>query len=380
MTASKTSVLLVGGGNVIAGKEIMLITLARGLRKAGINVEVVTSIWGGKGEFVSQLRSEGFEFHRVRLGFISMTLSWRPIIWTLDQLRYWPSLVVGYLKAVEAAAPKAVIHTNWHHALLLAPFLSPRRDIYWSHEIIPKKRRYRSVFRAIANRVALVVCVSSAVARSLEALGIDPAKVVVIRNSLPLDQPLPVLESRKPMRLGIIGQIGAWKGHDDVLDALVILLSRSADVIVKIFGRADSEYADDLKRKAVALRVAERIEWMGFVSSQRDIYGQIDICLMPSRGEEAFGLAALEAGLNGRPVICSACGGLREIVLHGETGFLVEARHPEQLAAAVENFLRRPELVVTMGEAARRHVRKEFAYEKFVNGFRHAIDELGQRG
>lgn len=379
MADSGWTVLLVGGGNIIAGKEIMLLSLGRGLRDAGFNVEFVTSIWGGKDKFVTRLESESFRFHRLRLGFISITLGWNPIMWTLDQLRYWPSLVAGYRKVVRRAAPAAVIHTNWHHALLLLPFLNPRRDIYWNHEIIPKQRRHRRVFRAIADRVALVVCVSHAAARSLEALGIDPAKLVVIHNSLPPEPALPVLEPKKPLRLGIIGQIGAWKGHDDVLDALAILSKGPEDVIVRIFGQADSEYSAELERKAAALGIADRVQWMGFVSRQVDIYGRIDVCLMPSRVEESFGLAALEAGRNGRPVICTALGGLAEIVKHGETGFLIGSCRPDQLAEAIEIFLRRPELIVSMGDAARKRVQGEFSHESFVEKFRLAIGRLGQR-
>lgn len=370
--------LLIGGGNIIAGKEIMLLTLARGLRGAGMNVEFITSIWGGKDEFVSRLQSEGFKFYRLRLGFISLSLSWKPIIWTLDQLRYWPSLVVGYLKVIKTAVPTAVVHTNWHHALLLMPFLDRDRDIYWVHEIVPYKRHYRHVFRAISDRVAFMVCVSHAVARSLEVLGIDRAKIVVIHNSVPHAASLPPPECKMPLRLGMVGQVGAWKGHDDVLVALTMLPGGAANVVLKIFGRCDTEYAAALKAKAEVLRVSGQIEWMGFVSSHLEIFSQIDVCLMPSRVEESFGLAALEAGTNGRPVICTALGGLPEIVNNGETGVLIEPSRPDQLAAAVELLIRRPELAVAMGDAARIRVRKEFSQEIFLEKFGLLIEGLKQ--
>ena len=118
---------------------------------------------------------------------------------------------------------------------------------------------------------------------------------------------------------------------------------------------------------------------MGFVANQRDIFSQIDVCLMPSRNEEPFGLAALEAGSNGRPVICTAAGGLPEIVKDGETGCLIEACRPDQLAAAGDMLVQRPELAISMGAAARRRVEREFSFAGFVEKFGVAIETLERR-
>jgi glycosyltransferase involved in cell wall biosynthesis len=371
-------VLLVGGGNIIAGKEIMLLALARGLREAGCKVEIITSTWGAEREFVTRLKSEGFSYRLLRLGFISMSLRLMPILWTLDQLRYWPSLVIEYRKAIAAAAPQAVIHTNWQHALLLLPFLDPARDIYWNHEIVPDNWRYRRVFHAIANRVAIIVCVSHAAARSLQALGIDPARIVVIHNSVPPpDAPLAAPEAKRPLRLGMVGQIGEWKGHGDVLQALASLTGGADDVVLKIFGTGDARYVDALKARAESLGLTRQIEWAGFVASQRDIYSRIDVCLMPSRAEESFGLAALEAGIYGRPVICTSLGALPEVVRDGETGFLVEAGRPDQLAAAISTFAQQPERISAMGAAARKRTGDAFAFTGFVGKFRLLVARRG---
>jgi glycosyltransferase involved in cell wall biosynthesis len=375
-TTSKRTVVLIGGGPIIAGKEIMLLTLGRGLRNLGYGVKFITSVWGGKGDFVARLKSEGFDFSRVRLGFISIAMQWKPFIWTLDQLRYWPSLVIGYLGAIKRAAPTAVVHTNWHHALLLLPFLNRHRDIYWSHEIVPVHRRYAVVFRAISARVAAMVCVSNAVGRELLALGIDPAKIIVIHNSVLVDAVRSQARTTPPLRLGIIGQIGVWKGHGDVLDALAMLPNAAEDVVLKIFGTGDARYIAELKAKAATLGLTDRIEWSGFVSDTQEILGQIDVCLMPSRHAEAFGLSALEAGIGGRPVICTDTGGLPEVVEGGETGYIVEKARPDQLAHAIERFLQRPELVAVMGEAGRNRAFSQFCYSRFIERFVQLIDGL----
>ena len=74
-------------------------------------------------------------------------------------------------------------------------------------------------------------------------------------------------------------------------------------------------------------------------------YRAADVCLVPSRSE-SFGLVALEAAACGTPVVASAVGGLRTLVDHGHSGFLVEGRDPEVFAAYTEELLTNEVLAV----------------------------------
>ena len=80
-------------------------------------------------------------------------------------------------------------------------------------------------------------------------------------------------------------------------------------------------------------------------------YRAADVVIVPSRSE-SFGLVALEAAACGIPVVASAVGGLQSLVDHGETGFLIARRDPEQFAAAIERILDDPLLAASMSVAA----------------------------
>jgi D-inositol-3-phosphate glycosyltransferase len=80
-------------------------------------------------------------------------------------------------------------------------------------------------------------------------------------------------------------------------------------------------------------------------------YRAADVCLVPSRSE-SFGLVALEAGACGIPVVAAAVGGLRSIVEHGRTGFLVDGGDPAYFAAYVDEILGHAPLAVDLGRAA----------------------------
>jgi D-inositol-3-phosphate glycosyltransferase len=80
-------------------------------------------------------------------------------------------------------------------------------------------------------------------------------------------------------------------------------------------------------------------------------YRAADVCLVPSRSE-SFGLVALEAAACGTPVVASDVGGLRSLVDHGRTGYLVEEPSPEAFAAWVRQILAEPLLAERLGTGA----------------------------
>ena len=260
---------------------------------------------GVTGEFIRRLERDGFEYQRLRIGFISASLRIAPLIMTLDQLRYWPALAYGYGCLIKSSEPRAVIHTNWHHALLLLPFLKPHRDIFWVHELFPNVSHYSRVLRAIAKRVGRVVCVSQAVSRSVLALGVPESCVTVIHNGLPPVEPVPAPADKATLRLGIVGQIGSWKGQEDLLDALDLLAREGIRVNLRIFGVGAAEYIETAKRKVSDLNLNCSVEWRGFVSDPKRIFSEFDVCIAPSRSEDPLPTSAIEAGGFGLPVICS---------------------------------------------------------------------------
>ena len=80
-------------------------------------------------------------------------------------------------------------------------------------------------------------------------------------------------------------------------------------------------------------------------------YRAADVVLVPSRSE-SFGLVALEAAACGTPVVAAAVGGLRTLVDHGRTGFLVEGRDPAVFASYAEQVLDSPVLAAELSRHA----------------------------
>ncbi|HEY6111211.1 MAG TPA: glycosyltransferase family 4 protein [Chthoniobacterales bacterium] len=369
-------VAIVCGAGMISGKEVMTLELVRGLREQGKTVDVVTSFWGER-EFRSRCEKLGARVHMMRLGFISATVSWPAIRMTLHQLLHWPGALIAYSRFLKRTAPRKIIHTNWHHLLLLGPLLKPHRDVFWVHEVIPNNPRYRKFFLWLARRLQCFVAVSEAVAGSLRKIDIDQKNIRVVHNGIrdPAGDFEPARSERDKLVVGIVGQVGARKGHEDLLEAFAIAASEFAAAELHLFGQAPTEYIEYLRDRARQLGIGEKIVWHGFVGDRTEIYREMDVCVVPSRVEEPLPTVAIEAAFFSIPVVATRQGGLSEIVEDAVTGFLVEASQPAEIASRLKMLLSDEALRRGMGENARRRAIERFNSKRFIEDFLEVMEE-----
>lgn len=361
----------------VSGKEIMTLELGEGLRASGHAVSYITSIWND-GDYQARLQELGFSSCCLPLGAISATLRWDCLMMTAGQLLRLPRLWAEYRRGIHQASPERVLHTSWHHLLLLWPFLKSDRDWFWAHEVLPDKPQYRRVFCSLAKRLQGFVAVSEAVRNALLQLGVPPAKVVVVRNGLKdiASAGMPV-KTGTAVRIGIVGQVEEWKGHHLLLAAFARIAEKHPQAEVHVYGSGSTTYLNRLKRQVDTLGLSGRVVWHGFVQDRRQIYQELDFCVVPvpAGANEALPTVAIEAGFFGLPVVASRRGGLPEIIEDGVTGFLVDAGNVEQLADKLEELVGKPELRRGLGEAARCRVKESFGRSRFIADFERLMAE-----
>ncbi len=90
---------------------------------------------------------------------------------------------------------------------------------------------------------------------------------------------------------------------------------------------------------------------------------------------ELLGLTLLEAMACGTPVICTDVGGMPEVVVHGETGYIVPPNDPQALREALHTIADHPSTIARMGAAARQHVLSRFTWQNVV---RHCLSYYAQ--
>jgi D-inositol-3-phosphate glycosyltransferase len=158
-----------------------------------------------------------------------------------------------------------------------------------------------------------------------------------------------------PPVLLFVGRIQPLKGVDVAIRALAELARTDAQLLV-VGGPSgvdgDTEAAK-ARLLAEELGVEDRVQWIAPQPHHllATYYRAADVCVVPSRSE-SFGLVALEAAACAVPVVAASVGGLRTLVEHGTTGFLVEDRSPEAFASYIDTLLDEPDRRAAMGVAA----------------------------
>ena len=198
----------------------------------------------------------------------------------------------------------------------------------------------RWVFRTLENRgmrrADLNIAVSEDIKSKVVARKIPAKKVKVVYNGIDLSEwtakPFRGL-GETPVRLMTMGRLEPVKGYGALIDAVALLKERNVQVKLDIFGAGREE--DSLRQKMQAHQLDDIVSLKGFDANARDKIGEYDFYIQPSL-YETFGIGVIEAMKAGVPTICSAVGGMREIVSDGENGFLIYGNRPEDIAEAVE--------------------------------------------
>jgi glycosyltransferase involved in cell wall biosynthesis len=364
--------MFVCAAGYVYGKELLTLELMKELRERGHEIHCIRTSWSN-GEFEKLLNQASIPSTTYPLGFISKQLSWSTVGMTLDQLRKLPSLWLGYRKSLKTYHPEVVVHTNFHHLILLWPILNGTINVFHVHECFPSTRFYKFVFGAIARRLRLFIAVSQFVAASLAELGIPKHKISHVLNGISLDDQskgrIEKSDQDSPVAIGIIGQVGEWKGHDDLVEALSLLKDEGLEFKCRIFGDGDPVYANELRQRIISHGLFDLVEWSGVVRDRNSIYSLIDLCVVPTRSSEPYGLVAAEASLNSIPVVASNQGGLPEIVIDEQTGYLVDSGSAIQLAQKLRLLIESKPLRDRMGAAGRVHALENLTSARMVRQF-----------
>jgi glycosyltransferase involved in cell wall biosynthesis len=374
-------ILFVLGAGIISGKELITLSLMEALCERGHEVQCLTSTWGSK-EFGETLAARKIPYRRTPLGFISKTFSWPVLRMNIGQLVTMPRLWWQYRRYLREFKPDIVVHTSFQYVFLLWPILNPRNTLFHVHDSFLMEKFYHRLFTFLSRRTAAFIGVSEYIKNMLIELGVPKEKAFAVLNGISA----PEREEAHPgqpvtngeVRIGIVGQIGDWKGHDDFLEALKGLTKYNLNFAGVIIGRGDADYIASLKDKIAKSDLAGKIQWAGFVKNPRDIFAATDICVVPSRSQDPCPTVAIEAAHYGIPLIATRQGGLPELVCDGETGYLVDAASPDQITEKLRLLIEDASLRDRMSQAARLHSQKHLTRDRMVEQietvFKHVLE------
>ena len=284
-----------------------------------------------------------------------------------------------------------IIHSNTL-AVFLGAFYSIRyriRHIWHVHEVIVHPKVISKIYPFFVNFFSDDVVFNSKASFNHLCKGHPKleSKAKVIYNGLDRDQPFTSELEKQALRhkvfnfiepstvvLALVGRINRLKGQRLLLDAFEDLLNANFKNIKLLFIgstiKTQEFLLDDLKQAISDKNLAEHVSIIHFQNNLWPYYDCIDILIVPTTDIESFGLVAIEGMLSKKPVIAANHGGLKEIVIHKETGLLFEPRNVAALKSAIEKLIINQELITLYGEKGFERAIQEFSLSSYITSFK----------
>ncbi len=164
------------------------------------------------------------------------------------------------------------------------------------------------------------------------------------------------------------------KGHDRLIDVMPDVIRAMPDARLIVVGTGDN--LDFYRNLANEKGLADHVIFAGFVEDEvlAELYRRCGVFAMPSR-QEGFGLVYLEAMRAGLPCVASNCDAAQEIVVDGETGYIVNPDDRVALTSALTRLLNDDELRRKLGNKGRARFLEHFTEEHFQARFWRILQE-----
>lgn len=158
-----------------------------------------------------------------------------------------------------------------------------------------------------------------------------------------------------------LGQKRGIKGHEDFIDAIAILSQKYDNLYgVCIGGAWNGAVGYEKQVRAYAAKRCPNVHLLGTRTNVPDLYQDFNVAVHPSHSENLGG--AGESLYLEVPTVATNIGGFPDIVIDGQTGYLVPPKNPQALADAIEKMIQNPEQAKEMAREGKRLVCQQSVY------------------
>ena len=196
--------------------------------------------------------------------------------------------------------------------------------------------------------------------------GIDLTR---FRNLKPAEQVECELLGRKKGDSYIGAMVGAFedrKDYDTLIRAAIKLCSKNKKVIFLLIGKGS--LLESIKQQVPAELMDTQIRFLGSRNDIESILQIVDVGLLIAH-YEGISNSIMEYMASAKPVIASDEGGTPELVIEGETGFLVAQGGSDQIIEKMELLMSNPQLAKEMGQKGQQRIREHFDLSKMADSF-----------
>ncbi|MET4161023.1 glycosyltransferase involved in cell wall biosynthesis [Marinobacterium sp. MBR-111] len=340
--------------------SIHTVRWANGLSGAGHEVHVITQ-QSIVDPFDKEVKVHLFPFRGV-LGYFTMVPAVRKLLRVIQ-----PDIVNAHYASGYGTTARLVDYHPW----VLSVWGS---DVYdFPHKSPVHKWLVKKNLRAADQVASTSHCMANETRRltpeltdiAITPFGVDLKAYIGLKPQMAEPKPKLVIGTVKTMK--------PTYGVDTLIEAYALLLKslqtkpqlNAPALELRLVG--GGEQTAELQALANRLGVAGSVNFVGRVPHLKVPMelAKLDIYVALSRAE-SFGVAIIEAGAAGRPVVVSDAGGLPEVTIEGETGFVVPRENPQVAAVALEKLVLDAKLRHRMGTTAQAHVAQHYSWDACI--------------
>lgn len=196
-------------------------------------------------------------------------------------------------------------------------------------------------------------------------------KTVVIYNGVDARKFFPAFSKRKNFRALYVGRLDREKGVDVIIACAKKLKDMDTPLDIDVIGGGSPAYVSELKLLAEKYEVSDTVHFLGSVSNEKlsEYYQRSSAFVFPTRRQEGHPMTISEAYLCGLPVIATAMGGLRELIIPDKTGYFIETNDAEQLAERLQFLSKNPKVLKTLSTGAAEYGSQNFSQHAMIEKY-----------
>ena len=331
------------------------------------------------GPLANELKKNEVEYHIIDL--LKISRSSLSINFFLSALLRIPRCLKNLSKIIKNRHID-IVYTNTIAVIIGAIWakINNKYHIWHIREIISEPKAVKVFYSLIVKKLSnKILCNSKATANNIDDKSYN--KIQVIYNGVnDLNQNQKLKKVKDTINISLIGRINKWKGHFLFVDVANKLISDGVkNIKFSIIGsphKSNPSILQELEQYIKEFDIQGYIEIIEFQKEIRNMYLKSDIVVVPSIKPEPFGLVAIEAMSFGLPVIGTNMGGLKEIINHGETGYLFDFNSSDDFKNYLQILIDDETLRLKLGENGRNRYKKLFQLENNLKNIKNVFDSI----
>ena len=250
----------------------------------------------------------------------------------------------------------------------------PLLVIFHGHDATDKKllKEYKEKYIQLFQYASYTIAVSEEMKKRLIVAGAIPEKIKLIPYGVDITKFKPIENNENKNTFLAVGRFAEKKAPLSTIRAFNTVLSKFPEAKLVMVGGKSGMYEECFKL-VTDLNIQNSVEFTGILNSEEvaqkmaSALAFVQHSITASNGDmEGTPLGILEASASALPVISTLHGGIKEAVIHNETGYLVEEKDEDGMASYMIKMLENPARAKEMGINGRNHIAKNHHQETQV--------------